>query len=356
MATLFGQKLTKQEILRRSGSMDLFAGVRQMEYRSGRAGGMGVYEVYNGEMAFTLNIDKCLDMGTLYYRGAPMNFVARCGEMGPLWYGDGENAPRSIVGGMFFTCGFNNVGPLQTLSGGRTLPQHGSLRTSPARLHGATARWEGDDYVITVTGEMREAELFGENLTLRRTFTTRFNEKSFSIRDTFCNEAFREEPMLLLYHCNFGYPFLTEHSRLHLPSLNVQGREPWAQAHLDGWNHMDPPKDNEPEYVYEHRLAANPQGDTLIMVENPDLALGMSIRFNRGVLGNFMQWKSIASGDYVLGLEPTNADPRGRVRAATGENLPKLQPMETVTVELVFTVLDGEDELRACRAEIAALR
>ena len=181
MAKLFGQVLSKQALLRRVGNMDTLAGVKLMEYGSGRAKGMGAYEVTNGEMAFTLNIDKCLDMGSLYYRGMPLHFLSRPGEMGPLWYGDGPNAPRSITGGMFFTCGFHNVGPLQTLENGRTLPQHGTSRTSPARLHGASTRWEGDEYVLTVTGEMREASLFGENIVLRRTVTTRLGEPSIHI-------------------------------------------------------------------------------------------------------------------------------------------------------------------------------
>ena len=41
---------------------------------------------------------------------------------------------------------------------------HGRMRTTPAEQTGASARWEKDDYVVTISGTMREAELFGENL------------------------------------------------------------------------------------------------------------------------------------------------------------------------------------------------
>lgn len=59
---------------------------------------------------------------------------------------------------------------------------------------------------------MREAELFGENLTLRRTITTRYGENRICIEDEITNEGFRREPMMLLYHMNVGYPLLCEDS------------------------------------------------------------------------------------------------------------------------------------------------
>ena len=346
----------KETCLRYTGSMQQLAYVRPIAYAEGRARGLAGYELKNGLLSMRIAADKCLDVTEFAYRGIQLNFLSKPGLQGRNPYDtNGAEAQRSIMGGLFFTCGMENVCAPCSLEG-KDYPMHGRIRTTPAEHVSADAYWEGDDYLLTVSGEMREAELFGENLTLRRQIVTKLGEKSFTLTDTFCNEGFRTEPCLLLYHCNMGYPFLDEHSRLHLPAKETHGREDWAQAHLADWDHMEPPKDGEMEYVFEHGLGAHPNGETLAMVENPTLDMGLSIRFNRNELNNFMQWKSIASGDYVLGLEPTNADPLGRARASCYGRLPVLEPLETKTIELKFTVLEGAEELAACKREIASLR
>ena len=41
-------------------------------------------------------------------------------------------------------------------------------------------------------------------------------------------------------------------------------------------------------------------------LENPDLGVSMTISWSGDTLPILSQWRSMASGDYVLGLEPTN--------------------------------------------------
>ena len=72
--------------------------------------------------------------------------------------------------------------------------------------------------MLTVSGEMREAELFGENMVLRRKITTVFPGKSIVLEDTIENQSFRKEPMMLLYHCNVGWPLLGEDCEIVLPT------------------------------------------------------------------------------------------------------------------------------------------
>jgi O-antigen/teichoic acid export membrane protein len=71
------------------------------------------------------------------------------------------------MGGLFFTCGLQNIcGPCET--DGVEYPMHGRLRTTPAEHLCSDAYWDGEDYVLEVSGEMRESHLFGANLVLRR--------------------------------------------------------------------------------------------------------------------------------------------------------------------------------------------
>ncbi|MFH1880143.1 MAG: aldose 1-epimerase family protein [Bacillota bacterium] len=343
MATLYGQQLTKAELLRRVGSVEAVAGVRHMTHENGRAKGLGVYQVTSGPLSFTLNIDKCMDLGGMYYGGMPLHFVARSGEMAPLWYNDGANAARSITGGMLFTCGFGNVGGLQTLENGRTLPQHGYMRTSPACHHGAQTRWQGDEYELNVTAEMREATLFGENIVLRRTIYTAFGSNEIRITDEIENENVHDAPLMLMYHINAGYPLLDENSYAVFDAQATRCRDAEAQAGLSKQDcHLfGPPVDGDPEQVFYHTLA-NENGHSKAALVNPNLGLGLEIRYENAELPNFIQWKCMASGDYVMGLEPANCYPEGLLKQRETGGLRILKAGEAIRTGITLRVLTGE--------------
>lgn len=348
--------MNKQALLAHVGSMQQVAYVRPVTYREGRAGSMNAYQVKNGDMTFLALADKCLDVGELTYKGVSLHFLSKPGLTGRAHYDTrGQEAQRSIMGGLFFTAGLENICAPCTVDG-KEYPMHGRLRTTPAEHCGADARWDGEEYVVTVSGEMREAELFGENLTLRRTLTTRYGSRSICIRDELENEGFRPECAMLLYHFNFGYPLVEAGTRLLLPTRRVTPRDEGSLPHLDGWARMEPPKAEEPEYVFSHALGADERGRTCAVVFNDRLGLGVALDFDKKSLPWFMEWKSTAAGDYVLGLEPANACAHGRQWQADHGGLPLLAPQERKLVELRVTVLDGAEELEHYLRRIESLK
>ena len=69
MAKVFGVQLTKAELLARVGSIESLANVRRVTLEEGRGRGMQAYEVTCGRLRFTVYIDKCMDVGELYFDG-----------------------------------------------------------------------------------------------------------------------------------------------------------------------------------------------------------------------------------------------------------------------------------------------
>ena len=346
--------MKKEEILRRVGSMQQLACVRPVTFGEGRSENMKAVEVKNGPLQFQVLTDKCLDLGEVSYRGINVNFLSKPGLMGRNHFDtNGQEALRSIMGGMMFTSGLENICPPCT-SDGKDYPMHGRIRTTPAEHVCSDAYWEGDRYVMTVSGEMREAELFGENMVLRRKITTVFPGKSIVLEDTIENQSFRREPMMLLYHCNVGWPLLGEDCEIVLPTRNVIPRDADAAPHAEHYNHMEAPLDNEPEYVFLHELAADENGETFAAVINPTQNLGIRISFNVRELPYFMEWKSRASGDYVIGLEPANSSVYGRLYHEERGDLHMMEPQSVETKKLVFTFLEGK-ELDAVKEEARRL-
>lgn len=334
--------MDRKELLRKIGHMSQVAGVQALSYEEGRAAGMKGWQVKNGPLQFTVMRDKCLDLAELSYKGVQMNFLSGPGLQGRNHYDtNGAEAQRSIMGGMLFTCGLENI--CAPYEGEKSYPMHGRIRTTPAEHTGAEAGWQEDRYQISVHGEMREAELFGENLVLKRTITTVYPEKEIVIEDVIENQGFREEPVMLLYHFNVGYPLLEEGARIILPTRQVIPRDETAAPHVRTYDVMKEPIDNEPEYVFLHELAADEEGNTFAAVINEKMGMGIRLEFNQKEMPWFMEWQSCASGDYVVGLEPANSSVYGRAYHEERGDLHTIAPLAEEHKKLTIRILEGKE-------------
>ncbi|MBR1820635.1 MAG: aldose 1-epimerase family protein [Clostridia bacterium] len=343
--------MSKQsDMMKYMGSMQQAAYIRPLTYAEGRSTGLKAYEVKNGPMSYKLLADKCLDMSELSYKGVNFSFLSKPGLQGRNAYDTaGAEAGRSIMGGMFFTCGVESICAPCNVDG-VDYPMHGRMRTTPGEHLSADAYWAEDGYHLSASAEMREAALFGENMALRRSIDTVYGQKTFTLTDTFQNQSYRDEPLMLLYHINLGWPFLDENLRLYLPTRSVTPRDAEAEGHEGEYDRMDPPKDNEPEYVFIHDLKTDASGDTCAIAVNAALGLGLRIGWNVKNLPRFMEWKSTASGDYVIGLEPANSSVYGRPWHEARNDVHRLAPFASETNVLTFTVLDGQAEIDAALA------
>ena len=339
--------MMKEDTLAYVGSMEQVANLRPLTYAEGQAKGLGAYQVKNGDLSFTVMTDKCLDISELSYKGINMSFLSKPGlqHKGQL---ASDAGIRSIMGGFLFTAGLENICAPVAIDG-KDYPMHGNVRSLPAEHVSGKAFWDGDEYVLEVSGEMREAELFGENLLLKRRVATRFPGKSFVIEDTIENQSFRDEAFLLLYHINFGFPFLTEDCEILIPTETVVPRDEISRQNMDRWNRMDKPVPNENEYVYLHTPKKKKDGRVLVGVYNRALEIGATIEYDPMVLPYFMEWKTLGSGDYALGLEPANASVYGREHHHVEGSLPMIRSFKEKRIQLKIEILDGYEEYEALK-------
>ena len=348
--------MNKKELFKKIGSIEQLAYARPIVYREGRSEWMNAIEVKCGDLQFHAQTDKCLDLADLSYKGVNLSFMAKTGLEGRNPYDtNGFEAQRSIMCGFFFTCGLESIcTPYE--ENGKAYPMHGRMRTTPAEHVGSDVVVDDAGNVkVILKGEAREAELFGENMLLRRTIETSLGDNTITLTDEIENQSYREEPMMLMYHCNMGYPFLDENSELIAPSKSVRGREDFSEEHKEGWMHMDPPADNAREYVYIHELATDEEQNTKVLFINPELEIGLIISYNTKHLPYFNEWKSTASGDYVVGLEPANGIPMNRKYHEEHGMLHTLQPFEKETHKITFTVIEGKEKIEAAKKEIEQL-
>ncbi len=345
--------MKKSDILSYVGNMQQVANIRSVTYDEGQARHLKAYQIKNGDLSLTLQCDKSLDIAELSYKGINLSFLSKPGLQHKGQNGSSVGA-RGIMGGFLFTGGLENICAPSVIDG-KSYPMHGHLRSTPAEQLCSKASWQGDDYVLEVSGEMREAEIFGENLLLKRKVTTQFPGKSFIIEDQIENQAFRDEAFLILYHINFGFPFLSEHCEILIPSKTVVPRDEISKKHLSMWHKMEKPKANEEEYVYIHTPAEKPDGKSIVGIYNTELKLGVSIEYDPHVLPYFMEWKTIGSGDYAVGLEPANASVFGRKYHVEHDSLTMIKPFEPVVSRIKVEIIEGDDEAMAFKNMIKEL-
>ena len=288
------------------GNPDQLASVRRMTIAEGPAKGADVIEVRTaGGLALDVLPDTGLDLGQCSFHGVNMSWMSKNGYDSPTVIGHYENEfSNHFPGGLLYTCGLRNAGPANR-DGEEWLPTHGRYHS----LAASQVAQEITDDVITISGRIRETALFGHVLEVHRKIRIPVFGASIEIEDQITNLTPADEAVLLIYHCNFGYPLLSEKAKLVFPEAHqTLPRTDFAKTGLGKECTFDPPADNEPERVFFHIL----KKDYRVYLENPDLKTRMTMTWSGDTLPLLSQWRSMGSGDYVLGLEPCNTTLQGR--------------------------------------------
>lgn len=310
MANIAGNEYSKPELYRRSVNMDQLASIEEVELRDGRARGMKVYRVRSQSgLQFDLHAGRALDIGALSYKGTNISLLTRNGICTPenIIPANGE-FDHYFGGGMLLTCGLKNAGPNYTDEAGQFQPLHGRIGTLPPEQAWKKAAFEGDEYVLEAGSVTRDTTLDGHNLSLTRTVRTTLSQARIEVHDTVENLDYRPTDYLLLYHINFGFPFLSEDLIQHfLPGrAEMEPRTDAAREHLSDWATITPPEDGIEENVFFHFPIPQENGTTLVALENPALGIGVKLSYETAHLPYLVQWKCMRSGEYALGIEPTN--------------------------------------------------
>ena len=264
------------------------ASIRRYEMTEGKERGLRVLDCDNGKLRFLLNESKALDVMQLYHEGQNISFISKNGFTA-------REIPFAgrFEGGMVYTCGLDSVG------GREGFELHGTLHNTPARV----VRAECGEQGITVEAEIADTALFGKNLLLHRKIFSAVGSDRLEICDTLENRGIRAEEYCLLYHVNLGYPLLDEGAELVDDACEVIPRTPWAAEHAKMRTKMEKPVANEEEMCYFLRLKT-----PRVCLKNKSLGKQFVLEWTKETLPHFVEWKSMASGDYALGLEPCTTE------------------------------------------------
>lgn len=269
-------------------NFDQIASLRRYTLTEGRGKGLDVIDCDNGKIRFLLNVSKALDIMQLYHGGQNVSFLSKNAF-------EAKDLPflRRFEGGMLYTCGLDSAGRRE----GHEL--HGSLHNTVAQVIHASC----DEKGIEVEAIIRDTELFGKNLVLRRRIFTEIGSEQLTLEDRLTNEGYTDAEYCLLYHINAGYPMLDEGANVVADIAEVHTRSEWAKQRMATMTEIGAAVPGEDETCYY--LTLNKPEIALV---NKRMGKAFTVSYSNDTLPRFLMWKSMASGDYALGLEPCTTE------------------------------------------------
>lgn len=361
MAKLFGREYTRGELMERLGDVFQIAGVRGVRLADGNEEGVQAYEFKTGSgFNFTVLASRGLDISTAEHCGRALAWRSSTGDTAPEFYEpEGLRWLRSFYGGLVVTCGLTQAGAPNT-DDGQELGLHGRISNIPARNVSVRCEWDGDDYVMEISGKMRETVVFGENLVLTRRIWTRMGEDRLWMHDVVENEGYDTQPFMILYHINGGFPAVDANSELVCSSVSYKPRDAEAENGKELWGRFSAPIQGFKERVYYHDMKPDKDGIVTAALVNRDFGggegFGFYVKYRKDQLPNFNEWKMMGKGTYVVGMEPANCAVEGRAKERARGTLQFIQPGERREFDLEMGCLTSREQIAEIDRAVAAAR
>ncbi len=262
--------------------------LRRYTITEGAEKGLDIIDCDNGKIRFLLNVSKALDIAQMWCEGKNISFLSKNGLTARE-----TNFTSRFEGGMLYTCGLDSLG------GREGYETHGSYHNTPAKITRAECTADG----IFVEAEIVDTALFGKNLLLKRKISSVVNKAELHIEDELINRGYKEENYCILYHVNLGYPLLDDGAQMVVETEDYTPRTSWSKQNEGSRYEICLPIVGEEETCYFIKTKT-PQASLV----NKRLGKKFTITWSKDTLPCFLEWRSMAAGDYALGLEPCTTE------------------------------------------------
>jgi len=326
------------DMLKKIGNERQIAGTRHCILTEGGALGVRAIDVKTGGgLEYTILPDRGLDISLASFKGLNLTYLSPQGELHPAFYNAYENEwLRTFFAGLLTTCGPTNIGPACE-DDGQKLGQHGRFNVTPATRVSDQTDFEAGK--IEITGCLNNYVLFGEKISVKRSIISPIGKNTIFIRDKITNYGGFPVPYAMLYHINFGFPLLDEHTISYVNSSSVEGYDERSQADISNVYSFRNPDMSNLELNYLHRFEGVENGYASVFNDKLEDGFGVSVKFNSDNLPFLTHWKMAGVRDYILALEPSNAPCLSRKELREKNQLPFLLPGETTINELEISIV-----------------
>jgi hypothetical protein len=315
-----------------------------------------------GGLRYRVLVDRGLDIDQAFFNQHSLACLLHKGVTAPSQgLSRGEDWLKGFFGGLLTSCGPFNIGAPAT-DAGEELGLHGPHSNTAATIESVVdPDPQRGELEMRIVGTVRYGELYGKNLRLRRTITSRVGENAIDFVDAFINDGNADVPHAWLLHINFGYPLLDEGAEFCYASNKI---EPMANHELSASTFGGKSKRDirlVPPPLKEHTGAGSAvgylwprprdrQGNTTVGLVNRGLGLGVAIHYNVKQFSRCGHWQHYSRREYVAALEPCNGTVEGRDRDRARGLMDTLKAGAEKTYRYRIEIVDSREGARALLA------
>ena len=360
MAKLYGQEISKDELMRKIGDISQIAGAKSYQLGDGNEKGVDAVDFRTGTgFNFTVLPGRGMDISYAEYNGQPLCWRSSTGDMGSSYFEpEGLGWLRGFYGGLVVTCGMTYVGAPCTDEEDE-LGLHGRASYTPAKNVWTDGKWEDNEYIMWTQGKVRETSVFGENILRTRKIWAKLGEEKFYLHDVVENLGFEPVPHMYLYHINGGFPAVDEDSILLSPTKKAVPKDEEAEVDAQNYYKFQAPTPGFKERVYYHDMMPDSDGYVYAALVNKKFknghGFGFYVKYLKSQLPRFIEWKMNGEGTYVVGIEPANCLVEGRAKERERGTLQILQPGEKREYKLEIGVLKSNEDIEILEGLIGKL-
>ncbi len=303
--------------------------------------GMGIYEVKSGDLR--LGWDSPVKE---IVNPAFIDLESRNG----LGWLDGFNE-------MLVRCGYEWTGHPGVDDDGFPKSLHGRVQNIPASYVSVSIDDEAP-HTIHVKGRVDERTFKFCDLATMTELNVVPGEAKFTLRDQLTSNADYEDEYQVIYHSNYGVPILEEGAVVSAPVQEISPFNDYAKSGLKSWQtYLGPTKDFD-EMVFNIKPYADDEGRTLTVLHNKAGDSGVAVGFNVKQLPVLTIWKNTDTKKlgYVTGIEPGTSYAYNTKYQRSLGLVPKIQPGETKTFDLTFTLLQNRDDTDKALKEVESIQ
>ena len=336
------------------GNINQVGGIETSVLDNGLGKGTRIAWVNTGSgLRYKIVIDRGLDIVDAFYNQHSLAWLSHAGVSSPRPDANkGFEWLRSFGGGLLTTCGLSHIGgPEADEFEERGL--HGRISNIPAQIESVVQpNPAGGKFDMSITAIIKESRVFGPNLELRRTITSRLGEAAITINDVVTNCGNTKVPHMILYHCNFGWPLVDEGADIIWKGkCQSRGMEMDDKIFNAKHNYI---KCQKP--LDSHRgsgeacgfidVAAGNNGVCTVGLRNRKLKMALVMKYKKKQLPCLANWQHWGAGEYVCALEPGTNPPIGQNKARKEKKLVELAPGKSRSYELELSILTGQQEIK----------
>lgn len=251
---------------------------------SGKGDGCKIITIENGVLSIILDESHGLDIFSLRYKGKLISLLTANGLVR-----DSTHFSKDFPGGMLYTCGLDTIG---TKEGHRP---HGEYHTIPADVFFIDHREEE----VIIKAKIYLTRLFTPSLTVERTIIIPYLSNEFMLKDRIINTSSSDQPIVMLYHFNLGFPFIGGDTVIATDSTIIEPVTPFAEQRIDSCLSMGEGLEDE-EQVFYHLDASNE-----IKVISKTERLVFTLQYDNNQFPILTEWKCLVDGHIALGIEPS---------------------------------------------------